>query len=93
MVCFERIYLLEQYRIKANPGMPGEVHFEQTISMIVCLSKICQSDINIFLCWKSTIICLYHICQLIKDIIVCQDERETFQIIDKTNYGSPQSFS
>ena len=60
MICFSRTDFSEQYHIECEAW---DVHFEQIISMLVCLSRICQSQhqwcqYNIM--WEiNNIICLY----------------------------------
>jgi hypothetical protein len=43
LICFERIDFSSNLTLKAKPEMPDtnwEVHLEQNLSMIVCLSRI-----------------------------------------------------
>ena len=50
--------------------------------MIVCLSRICQSDItdvNITYI-RDQCSCFYHACYLITDIIACKDQRQNLRI-------------
>jgi hypothetical protein len=60
--------------------MRWEVHFEENIEMIACLSRFCQSDIIDVIITNSTIIFLYHASHVMIDIIVGQ--REYLQMID-----------
>ena len=61
-----------QSSVAQKAKLEMQVHFEQKISFIICLLRICQSDVNDAF-W------------LIIDIIMGIDLKENLQIVDKSN--------
>jgi len=88
----EKLFLRSISHQRRSPRykMWSEVLFKQKISMIVCLLRIYQDDVS-SLQYSVTLLHIeindtVLVSCLIIDIIVCKDQKEKLQIIDKICY-------